>query len=523
MGKIMPSHKRARKAPAHLEDFETSVNLKNSRIQKKQIKKSNSSPNALLMLSLFSGEKSEVVLGVREKAMLTRKTRALMTGLGIDNMETDDYIPSILDRTDLVAVKPVNLLQEFGGRGLYATQDIPKGTVIGVYTGEVFDSATTFEAYKTEHPGTDDSYAMRIAGRIVDAARKGNFTRYINFSDTQENIEFAEGYIKNRKVVLVRALKDIKVGQQFLVNYNTHEERNSKLYFFLNPSDGWLSAKALYEQHNDSYCPFTINIDLEDLGIAGGDDYLLTQAGAAIINAQSLADIMDLDLTQIDLPQLKLNQNNEPLDFNQADVFTPLQLACYLGQVDNVAFLLSQGVNKDYHQNNSGQFPLSLALAGYAKSRGNKENYMTVLNLLVLNQANIFAHDRADRTIVHQAITVLSNNHFQALINNVRSRKNITDLFTYIDENDDDVVIYSIKCKSFQKLGLLLELNPEYFEKAFGAGGTNDEKAFENAIEGYTSQQKRDLYRVLTRCGQSLPSCVINELEENWSSYSRKR
>ncbi|WP_162263934.1 Dot/Icm T4SS effector AnkI/LegAS4 [Legionella shakespearei] len=524
---MMPSQKRTRssKAPVHFEDFETSANLKRSRIKKTQIKRNVSSePNALLMLSLFSGEKKEVELTGREKAVLTRKTRVLMTGLGIDNMETRDYIPSTLDRTDLVAVKPVNLLQAFGGRGLFATQDIAQGTVIGIYTGEVFDSVPAFDAYKAEHPGADDSYSMTVAGRIVDAARKGNFTRYINFSDTQDNMEFIEGHIKGRKVVLVRAIKDIMAGQQFLVNYNTHEERNSKLYFFLNPSDGWLSAEELHQQHQDSYQPFTIHINLEELGVTEGDDYQLTQAGAAVINSESLSDIMDLNPADIDLPQLKLNLNGQVLDFNTADAFTPLQLACYLGQVDNVAFLLAQGANKDYHQNNSGQFPLSLALAGYAQSPGNENKYMTVLNLLVFHQANIFAHDRLDRTFVQQAISVLSDRHFAALLNTVKSRKDINELFAYVDENDHDVVLYSIKCKAFNKLGLLLELNPEYFEKTFDSGNTNDARAFESAVEGYTSQQKRALYSMLTRGGQSLPPSVMNELEvSNTRGFSYNR
>lgn len=518
MGKMMPSQKRRQrksKAPEYLADFETSVNSKHSKIKKDRTKPSTSSvPNSLLTLSMFSGINKEVILTAREKGIQTRKTRRLMSGLGIDNMLASDYVSSSLDRTDLVTVKPVNLLQAFEGRGLFATQDIKEETFIGVYTGEVFDSVAVFDNYIAEHPGADDSYAMIVTGRVVDAARKGNFTRYINFSDTQANMEFVEGFIQRRKVVLVRALRDIKAGEQFLVNYNTHEERNSKAYFFLNPSDGWLSAEELHQHHKDSYSPFTIHVDLEGLGVASEDDYLLTQTGATIIDDKLLSNVIGLNLAEIDLPQLKLNEDNQVLDFNTADVFTPLQLACYLGQADNVDFLIAHGANKDYHQNNSGQYPLSLALAGYATFPGNENAYMDILINLVLNQANIFAHDRMDRTFVHQAISILPVDQFKTLLNTIQNnRGDIEDIFDYVDENDHDVVHYAIKCKALDILGLLLQLKPDYFATLAAESKNIDAKAFENALEGYTSKEKQSLYKVLVQSKQRIPERVMDELD----------
>lgn len=88
-------------------------------------------------------------------------TSKIMVDLHIDNMSSSDYIPSAIDRTDLVIVQPVHLLRKTSGRGLFAREDIPKGTCIGIYTGEVY-SEQEFEQYLIEHAGSDKSYAMYV-------------------------------------------------------------------------------------------------------------------------------------------------------------------------------------------------------------------------------------------------------------------------------------------------------------------------------------------------------------------------
>ncbi|WP_298622143.1 Dot/Icm T4SS effector AnkI/LegAS4 [uncultured Legionella sp.] len=447
--------------------------------------------------------KSDRPTSTKDKRMHLARIRKSMKSLAIDNMVAEDYIPSSLDQIDLVSVKSVNLLSNFDGRGLFASEDIPAGTCIALYTGEIYSSIAEFNRFLATNSEADKSYAMTIAGRIVDAAKKGNFSRYINFSDSQDNAVFEEGMLDRRKVVKVITIKDIKMGQQLLINYNIYEERASKSYFFLNPSDGALSAYEFYEMNLRHYEIQSVEVNLPALNLVVNQQCLLTPAAIAVLDNILLSDIEHLDFESIDLPVLNLNAYQEVLDFNETDVFTPLMAACYLGQVNNVQWLITHGANVDQQQNQSGNCPLFLALEGYNMVRQNNSNYIKLLALLIRNQANPAVHDRADRTFLHKTSTVLSDEHFAQIIKllNQTNAKQFITLFTYAEENGFDLVTYCLKNKAFNKMILLLKEYPEYFTKNYEGeeqrlNGVNID-AFKLAIKDYSLDDQEHLYQLL--------------------------
>lgn len=462
--------------------------------------------------------KSERTASIKDKRKHIAKIRKAIEKLAIDNMNTEDYVPSSLDHIDMVSVKPVNLLNDSGGRGLFALEDIPKGTCIGIYTGEIYSTIKQFKSYLESNADADNSYAMTIAGRIVDAARKGNFTRYINFSDSQDNAAFEEGILAGRKVVKVVATKEIKAGQQFLINYNTYEEQASKVYFFLNPNDGALSAREVYELNQECYELQSMRFDVPVLNLSVNQQVLFTQAAVAVFGNVLLSNVNNLPLNSIDLPILTMNIDQEICDFAMADVFTPLMAASYFGQVQNVLWLIEHGANIDQQQNQSGNCPLFLALEGYSIADQDKTHYFELLNLLIEKGVSLAVHDRADRTFLHKAITVLSDEHFSAIINklNQQNSSKFKELFTFIDENNLDIVTYCLKYKSFSKLHQLLIIYPEFFNDNYE--GLNKEQnllninGFKLAIQDYNANQLALLKQFFEEYNINISSELLVEL-----------
>lgn len=455
------------------------------------------------------------VNGLKNNAQLT-DTSKIMVNLHIDNMSSSDYIPSAIDRTDLVIVQPVHLLRKTGGRGLFAREDIPKGTCIGIYTGEVY-SEQEFEQYLMEHVGSDKSYAMYVGGRVVDAARKGNLTRYINFSDSQDNAEFVETTLNRKKVVKVITTKNIKAGQQLLINYNTYEEQASRYYYFLNPGDGWLSAQEFYQTYQSQYRLEQMPYNLEGFDLKAGDRILMTQIGRIIFANYSLAKEQELNASDIDLPFLKVGSDEKILDFDEADTFTPLMAACYLGQVENVKWLIEHGANIDQQQSHSGHCPLSLTLKGYSLAKDTKK-YIDIIQLLIKNQVNLLVHDRSDKTFLHNAALVLNNLDFQSVVKFLIGQNpiDINEYFTYIDENDFDIVMHCYNNKLFDKALVLLAFYPDYFKRNYMSDNEGHNQfninAFRKAIKDFNSNERNLLLMQLSESSLHLPEDLLEQL-----------
>lgn len=392
----------------------------------------------------------------------------LLKKLGIVNMEVKNYIASPYDKDYLVCVKPVHILEDIQGFGLFAKDFIPAGSCIGEYTGEWVKSTAM-----------SPDYSLVVEDHIVDAKIKGNFTRYINFSDSQSNCEFQPEQDSGQCIGVVRTLKDIDAGQQLLVDYNTFSEEDSRDYYFLNPQDNELTPINWYQQHQKNY---TLINDSKLLasGITSTSHCYASPLGQLILQNQSIIEHKENDLTQyvncpylpVDSSQLAAKPISHIYSAGEKDIFFPIMLASYLGQVDNVAWLIAHGANVNHQQHHSGNCPLFLALEGYnaARSRIARGNYDKVLVKLIEASANVAIHDRQDNTFLQKAITILSDDHFIETLRIFainKTHEEVISIFSYINNQTEDLIITCLVNRSWNKLASLLSLYPNYFEHEY--------------------------------------------------------
>lgn len=112
------------------------------------------------------------------------------------------------------------------GYGLFADFPIEKGDMIQEYTGVVFTDLSRFvKFYKNEIKQDQDNYAMCLNsflmpfnGLSIDARLQGNYTRFINHSDTP-NAHSLESYDENLWHVIIVASERIEQDQQICIHY----------------------------------------------------------------------------------------------------------------------------------------------------------------------------------------------------------------------------------------------------------------------------------------------------------------
>lgn len=191
-------------------------------------------PSTTTKISTFKKDLTHIPHSLFSKPMKRRHKRKqtenlnTIERLGIQYMEATDYISSEADQVDLVEVKPLSLLS--GGQGLFSVSPIPAQTTIGSYTGEIFFSFEEYADFLKENPKADPNYSMATpSGQVIDAANKGNFTRFANHSDIQANCLFVPQPNGEMHVITART---IKPGEQLLVDYGTYNEDDAKNLLF---------------------------------------------------------------------------------------------------------------------------------------------------------------------------------------------------------------------------------------------------------------------------------------------------
>lgn len=101
------------------------------------------------------------------------------------------------------------------GRGVYARKDIPKGTRLIEYTGELISNAEADRRYDDEKMSRHHTFLFILNSRwCVDAAVGGNIARFINHSCDPNCIAWIEG-----KHIWIDALRDIKQGEELGYEY----------------------------------------------------------------------------------------------------------------------------------------------------------------------------------------------------------------------------------------------------------------------------------------------------------------
>ena len=488
------SRLRARDKTAHKQHGEQQPNISFFKAREKGVVKKCKTKNRPLLSPLLNAQHS-------------------IRALGIKNLLAEQYISSTLDKPSLFSVNPLHLLKKTQSLGLFSNQFIKPGVCIGEYTGVMY-TRKSFKEHLSSNTDADANYAMQVGASIIDARDVGNFTRYINFSDSQANVEFQGSSLRGKKIATVVTTKPIFPGQQLLVDYNVYDPIASQCYYFLNPQDNWQSTAELYAQYKKNYSLQPCPINLPNNDLKTGDPIHVTPLGNYVINNQLITeDSHKLD-KQANLPYLTLNQNGEIQDAIEVDLYTPLMIASYTGQVANVQWLIAHGANVDQQQNHSGYCPLLFALEGYRLTEGSKENYLEIMVSLIKNQANVKVHDREDRTFLHVAISILTPHDLQLIMQSLSG--DLTELYGYIDKNEEDILIYCIKNKLFEQTRILFNVNPNYLDEMFIKGTLQqrnfNKNKFTDAIQSYSNEEKASFLVGLVNIGVNLDEAAKIEL-----------
>lgn len=448
----------------------------------------------------------------------------ILMALGIEDMSPEHYIPSDGDNPGMVHVGRVALLKNQGGYGLFANQTIPPNTCIGVYTGKEFTSGKHYNNYCKKHPEHDNNYSLVLSRKIIDAKTKGNFTRYANFSDIQDNASFKVAKRKGRTVVELVTTKKINKGQQILVNYNEHKPEMSANYYFLNPEDNGNTAQETFKNNAEHYDLMRAPQKIAPLSLEEGTSILAPAVVKVIFENKRLPQVIE---SAVDLLVLKTNSDHEAIDFDKADAFTPLMLACYLGQYENVIALIQNGANVNRQQHHSGNCPLFLALEGYTAQSSStvKDDSLKIIEILIDHGANIDTHDRKDSTFIHKAIAALPISEFKRFMRflNKKHHENLMESFNYVNEDNFDNILYCLSIRSLDKAKILLDLNKETIKSTYDGAKINRENwyrdAFQQIVENYDPQEKEELLQLLEH--YKVPAELLKVLRTKNTSENR--
>ena len=110
------------------------------------------------------------------------------------------------------------------GRGVFATQRIPKGTRLIEYTGEIITWKVADKRYDDDGENGYHTFLFDIDGkRVIDAGVGGNAARWINHGCAPNCQAVGEG-----DKVFIESIKTIKPGEELVYDYAfTFEERHT--------------------------------------------------------------------------------------------------------------------------------------------------------------------------------------------------------------------------------------------------------------------------------------------------------
>lgn len=449
------------------------------------------------------------------QSLFTKKAAdpALLERLNITNMDAKKYIRSQIDMENLVAVKDVNVLNGIRAQGLFATAFIKQGTCIGEFTGKHY-TEEDFVKYLEENDATAH-YAISTDSGVIDSADCGNYTRFINFSDTRDNVKFMQSNRNGVNSVRVVALRNIQAGEQFLVDYNVYDDSTDQ-YLFVNPSDNHLSTYEVYQANRANYDAFTVNKAIPYFHLKRKDKLYLPEFAKSILNNTLIEDDYEkFDAAAVNLPIMKADAKNHLLEFNEYDVVSPLMLACYLCQPANVYWLLRNGAEVNQQQHQSGRYPLVCALAAYqAADEDNKPTCFEIMRKLIQCGASVTMHDRDGIAFILAARTVLSQKHFTNLLSCVRTNRTAeyNKLLQYVDKNEDDLIAATLRSQDFELFTALLQMFPQYLQSDDADEHEENTAAIKEVVADLSDADKQTVITSIAEAGIKLDQVELESL-----------
>ena len=114
------------------------------------------------------------------------------------------------------------------GYGIKARTDLPRGTFIGVYLGEVLSYEESEQRELVyEAAGAEDFYSMALSGVVVDATRKGGRVRFTNHS-CAANCVTQMWTVRGRCVPALFTVCNVPGGTELTLDYAYDSQSGSK-------------------------------------------------------------------------------------------------------------------------------------------------------------------------------------------------------------------------------------------------------------------------------------------------------
>lgn len=102
------------------------------------------------------------------------------------------------------------------GKGAFALQSIPKGTVLGEYVGERITDDEADVRYPDDADGPHHTFLFALEdGGCIDAAVGGNSMRFLNHS-CDPNCEA----IEEEGRIFLQTIRKVKPGEELVYDYN---------------------------------------------------------------------------------------------------------------------------------------------------------------------------------------------------------------------------------------------------------------------------------------------------------------
>jgi hypothetical protein len=106
------------------------------------------------------------------------------------------------------------------GWGLFASEGLKNGDLVGEYVGEVVDARICHHRFAYNYENDRHFYMLGISdNEIVDATRFGGLCRFVNHS-CNPNCAIQKWSVKGRPLVAFFAIKDIRAGEEITADYN---------------------------------------------------------------------------------------------------------------------------------------------------------------------------------------------------------------------------------------------------------------------------------------------------------------
>lgn len=470
---------------------------------KQNKRQANATPERLNLPSFFgTGRMTKAIASKKHKKAVAGSElfkKEILELLGA-KMDPSNYIPAREDRPELVRVKPVSILGD-KQYGLFASKPIKPGTLLGRYTGKRY-SKTTFRRHLELEKEATPNYAMETDSGIICAEEMGNFTRFANCSSSQPNTAFvalADGGAG------LKVIRPIAMEEQVLVDYNgpCDQPGENPSQLFLNPQDGALSTAELLFEFNRHYSLEVSSKNYSPLGVCKGDSLYITRLIRYLMENRPLDTLRHFEPTEVNLLCLKTNKTGivKPAaqDVNN-DPFTPLMLACYLGQLKNVQFLIQNGAEVNHQQNLSGKCPLFFALDGYSETINGHAIYLEIILELLRRKALISVHDSEDKTFLHKASLILQPTDLKIVLGQLaKMGAAVKEQFELVDKHDQDIVIVCLAERKFDNLAVLLKYYPSYFGDQFlppikGRKKNSYAELISDTLKAYTPEEAHNFF-----------------------------